>query len=111
MREREKNWWKLNSPVVKSYIKEVEAEVGAEIRATDPVAQQCKHASFVSRSKGRGKLRNNPKEVELICYRGKCIENRDGCGPLDKWATEVLGDSVDPDRAEEEFLRRVRALG
>ena len=111
MREREENWWESDDPEVQAYIQKVKAEIDNEVRTTDPVARQCRHALFVSQSKGRGRRRKGPKEVELICYRSQCVEYKDGRGLIDEWATEVLGKSVDSEQAEEEFLRRVRDLG
>lgn len=74
----------------------------------DPVVQVCDYVAFLSESKGQGRRRRVPREVELIGYGGRFSEIKNGGGRVDEIATEVLGDSVPPEDAERVFLERLR---
>lgn len=72
------------------------------------------YVSFVSYSKGRGRKRRNPQDVELVeVGRGRyrlLVDDPDG--ELLQLAQEALGDTVDERDVNlwEEFVRRLRRL-
>lgn len=51
---------------IREYERQVEAEMKAETLLSDPVWQRFRLHYFVSNTKGKGKPRRWPKEVELI---------------------------------------------
>lgn len=77
---------------------------------TNPVFYLCDYRSFVSTSNGRDRAIRRPREVELYRYDGHWFSIKDGYGPLDAHATEVLGDLTTPDRAESQFLAELRRI-
>jgi hypothetical protein len=88
-------------------------EARDEAAAADPVARFCDYVSFVSWSKGRGRKRERPVEVELVGYDGRFVTLKDfPTNVLERIAQEVLSEHVNEAdfNLYEEFLRRVRAL-
>lgn len=89
------------------YYKALEAEIEAELKAQDPVHQRFKIVRFVSKSKGRGRRRRNPVEVELI----HDMHNFGRYNSISKFqfdgiATEVLP-MIHKADVEQEFRRRL----
>lgn len=69
------------------------------------------YVGFVSSSKGRGRKRPAPVEVEL--WKGAAGWRqlpRDGCGPFDCMATETFKDLVDEASGEQAVLAGLRAI-
>lgn len=87
-------------------------EVLEEIRATDPVARNCGYRRFVSRSNGRRRKERRARIVELLrCGKQfTALRGDDVVGGIDEKATEILGESVDPEIATQIFLKKVREL-
>jgi len=74
-----------------TYEDEVIAEVLAEVSRSDPVAIRFRNIYFVSKSKGRKRIRPRPKEVHLIRDRnklGRCVSFH--LFPFDDVASEVF---------------------
>ena len=65
------------------------------------------HRRFISRSKGRGRLRRNPVEVELVSFTpGKWLTATEE--KLDPYVNEALeGISVPADQRDYEFLMKL----
>jgi len=84
-----------------------------EIDRGNPVAKSCKYVRFLSISRGRGRERRYPLEIELFCYSGRwrAIINGVEAKGIDCIATEVLGDSVPPEECTKIFLEKLRKLG
>lgn len=84
--------------------------IEGELGQSDPVRKNCKYVVFLSFSKGRGRKRKHPVEVELVRYEGKChliIPGYLGNG-IDGIATEVYGDTVHPAEAASRLLEDLR---
>lgn len=93
---------------------EAHREVLREILATDLVARSCVYVHFVSCSNGRKRSARKPRKVELYSRKDgkfRSIKNGGAYGGLDKDATEILGDTVDPSEATQTFIERLRGLG
>ena len=101
---------------LRAFYEEVEAEGMREALRGDPVARLCDYVRFTSYSKGRNRYGERRKrkcavEVELVGRGNRYVTlNEGGLGGLDRWAEEVLGESVPADEALTEFIRRLRAL-
>lgn len=84
---------------------------GAEEESQDPITKVCEHIIFESSSKGMGRKRKSPVIVEMVRYAGRCrIVREDGSHGIDGIASEVLGNTVLPQKATETFLKRLRRL-
>lgn len=84
---------------------------GDEDDFKDPIRKICEHVIFESSSKGRGRKRKSPVMVEMVRYAGQCrIVREDGSHGIDGIASEVLGNTVLPQKATEIFLKRLRRL-
>lgn len=100
----------------RDYLAEVEMGVMQETLKNDLVARQCDYVRFTSYSKGRDRYggrrrRRYAVEVELVGRGKRHIQlNEGGLRGLDRWAEEVLGESVPADEALAEFIRRLREL-
>ncbi len=84
---------------------------GDETDFKDPIGRNCEHVIFESSSKGMGRKRKSPVIVEMVRYAGRCrIVREDGSHGIDGIASEVLGNTVLPQKATETFLKRLRRL-
>jgi len=104
------DWSAEEEESYREFLRTEEEAVREEVKANDLVAVACTYVCFVSCSNGRGRKPRPPRQVEIIGYNGKFYSVRDGKGPFDEIATEVLGDAVDPKEVEKIFLERVRRL-
>lgn len=80
------------------------AEAEQEVLRQDPVYQRLRRVSFLSNSKGKGRKRSRPVEVNLVhdVWSGRC--RTWDLYPFDVYATEILP-QVDPDEAEKELKK------
>lgn len=87
-------------------------EVLEEVRVMDPVARNCDYRRFISKSNGRGRKERRARIIELLWYGKKCIalKGDNVVGGIDGKATEIFGESVDPEMATQTLLKMVRGL-
>lgn len=91
------------------YQRKVKCDVKRSTDRNDPVLSQCRLIEFVSYSKGRGRKRKFPIDVQLLQYNGKCYTLTDvPTNGLDIVAKEILEGSIQP--GEDEFKVLMRHL-
>ena len=111
MREKEENLTPEELEAIREWENVGSQEFERDQLITDPVAKDCILVEFISRSKGRNRKRSHWKEIRLLGYGGRFHDiSRNGRGPTDEIATEVLGNTVAPDEAEREFFKRLGKL-
>ncbi len=89
---------------------EEEREIASSL---DPVAQNCEYKHFKSNSKGRGRKRRNPEDIEFLGYNQKfhMINEDDRFSGIDVIADEILEGTIPPGvDPVEELIRRARNL-
>lgn len=90
-------------------ISELPLDVLEEFYREDPVYRDIIHVYFLSSSKGRNRKRKHCVEVSLLSYRNNGFKSWHNF-PFDKVATECLGNSVKPEYAESELIKRIEDM-
>jgi hypothetical protein len=89
------------------YELQVENEVREELSRTS-VSKRFNHAYFVSRSKGKGRRRTKPREIEMVGIRNSGKYTLVSHFPFDVYASETFPELEDWDatiKLEEEIRR------
>ena len=98
--------------MIRTYNHQACLEVWKEVKASDPVYQNCDYRRFVSQSNGRSRRKRKARIIEFLWFGENCVtlKGDDIVGGIDSKATEILGESVDPALATDTLLRRARGL-
>ena len=98
-----------------------ERQVLGEVRKEwgSPIRKDIRVVRFTSTSKGwrngRRVRRKYPRLIKLICYGPRCVSAErlaEGKGPVDDWATEIVGEMVPPGKSSlDVFLEELRRMG
>lgn len=66
-------------------------EILLDVSTSNPIVQECKYVSFVSKSNGRGrKKRSRPREVELLTYGGRTYVLKEDLTGEIEWVMKEL---------------------